>query len=163
MDGNSEKPSSALFWKDKCTEVYSLCLEMKDENENASLRCRQLADMSVGLMSQVQDLQATADGMAPHEVSLQTVLGARQSSTGASLPRLVATQHLFQQDSLFALPARDLEARLAPNYHFSAALNSTNPMQETSKFAGNPLLNAPLDQVPRRGKSLLGTRNLADA
>lgn len=47
---------------------------MKDENEYVTDRCRQLADMAVGLLSKVQDLQTTTQRSTAQESLPTTAL-----------------------------------------------------------------------------------------
>ena len=54
-DAQINAANSAKFWKDKCSNVYDLCLEMKDENEYITQKCKDLADLAVSLMNQVQN------------------------------------------------------------------------------------------------------------
>ena len=42
--------SASSVWKDKCKEIYEICLNLKDDNEYISDRCRQIADVAVSLM-----------------------------------------------------------------------------------------------------------------
>lgn len=45
-------PASTAFWRDKCTSTYKLCLELKEENEYMTERCKELAHVAVSLMNQ---------------------------------------------------------------------------------------------------------------
>lgn len=42
-------PGSSI-WKDKCKEMYEICLGLKEDNEYVSDRCRQVADVAVNLV-----------------------------------------------------------------------------------------------------------------
>lgn len=42
--------SAATVWKDKCKEIYQTCLNLGDDNQYISDRCRQMADLAVNLM-----------------------------------------------------------------------------------------------------------------
>jgi hypothetical protein len=44
-------------WKEKCKEMYEICLSLKEDNEYISDRCRQIADVAVNLVHKYQQYQ----------------------------------------------------------------------------------------------------------
>jgi len=49
--------SISTVWREKCQELYHICLRMKEDNEYLTERVRQLADLAVGLMNKLQEEQ----------------------------------------------------------------------------------------------------------
>lgn len=45
-------------WKEKCKEMYEICLSLKEDNEYISDRCRQIADVAVNVVHKYQQYQA---------------------------------------------------------------------------------------------------------
>ena len=54
--------SISTVWREKCQELYHICLTMKQDNEYVTDRVRQLADLAVGLMSKLQQEQLRNQG-----------------------------------------------------------------------------------------------------
>mmetsp|Transcript_29207 Transcript_29207/g.44029 ORF Transcript_29207/g.44029 Transcript_29207/m.44029 type:complete len:111 (+) Transcript_29207:3148-3480(+) len=45
-------------WKDKCKELFQISSQLREENQYLSDRCRQLADMAVGMLYKAQESQS---------------------------------------------------------------------------------------------------------
>lgn len=72
-------------WKTKCEELYELCCEMKEDNEYITERCRQLADLAVGLVDRPpEDVSASLFSMSQKDSRMKL---------GTSLPKLKTTNN----------------------------------------------------------------------
>lgn len=54
LELNSDQAVQTI-WKEKCQELYQICLQIKEENSYLTDRCKQMAELAVSLMTQLSD------------------------------------------------------------------------------------------------------------
>lgn len=88
---SDDQAKTASFWREKCQSIYNLCLEIKEERDSASDKCKELADMAVELMAKLHELQTLTQRSTAHESLIGAFdLGSQKKVRDTfSLPRLV--------------------------------------------------------------------------
>lgn len=121
LELNSDQAVQTI-WKEKCQELYQICLQIKEENSYLTDRCKQMAELAVSLMTQLSDGPDGAtpeDSKGPAEFSGSKQLHSRGLSELAALERQkqslrLATTKRQSKDLAMSLPKLvppDREAR----------------------------------------------------
>lgn len=75
--------SAGTIWKEKCKEIYQICINLKEDNQYISDRCRQIADLAVKVINSYQKdvLESGSEDKLDEKSSFR-------KSIGLSLPKL---------------------------------------------------------------------------
>jgi hypothetical protein len=79
------------IWKEKCQELYQICLQIKDENTYLTDRCKQMAELAVSLMTQLNEPPGAAtpreDGKGSKDYSPGKLSNSRGMNELSALER----------------------------------------------------------------------------
>ena len=142
-------------WKTKCEELYELCCEMKEDNEYITERCRQLADLAVGLVDRpTEDISASLFSMSHKDSRMKL---------GTSLPKLKTTNN--ESVMSVGLSGAQADARTANKLaKVPSVLDASKFGFRQNHYAGEASTNAKKrHQRHNRGRTLLDIKHEVDA
>lgn len=111
LELNSDQAVQTI-WKEKCQELYQICLQIKEENSYLTDRCKKMAELAVSLMTQLNegpDASQREDSKGPAEFPGAKQLHSRGLSELAALERQkqslrLATTKRQSKDLAMSLP-----------------------------------------------------------
>ena len=80
--------SNGTLWKEKCKEIYQMCISLKEDNQYISDRCRQIADLAVNVINNYQKDVLESGMSSLKDEKFTDVKSSFRQSIGLSLPKL---------------------------------------------------------------------------